>query len=410
MPKFDDGLLPANVGSLGPPASDGEIIVATGAGAFAYEAGATARASLGLAIGTDVQAHDSDLDALAGLTPSADDFIVHSGSAWTTASGATARTSLGLGSTDVVTFRNLNLTHSADPKISLKETGSSGIEMYDATGNFGVIRKLASSGGANLQVSATPQDGTSDSVINLQPGANTSGEVHVRIFNGGTGIQHDIRSNGGNSVLHNLSGNLSVGYTTAREKLDVNGGVAADYAVLDEQSAAPTTAASEGAIWVRNDTPNVPVFTDDAGTDHDVVLAAFHSEVVTATSTASAAKFDVFDQDNYGTLTTTQHASSGVTYTSTDGRFTIARAGTYQISITWVADVSAAADVDFSVEKSASQIYTARVNIPGAPTSHRADVIVTVSANDYINVFVDSTTASTVTVGQGTAIAIHRVG
>ena len=32
-----------------------------------------------------------------------------------------------------------------------------------------------------------------------------------------------------------------------------------------------TPAATFGEIWVRNDAPNVPVFTDDAGTDHDMI-------------------------------------------------------------------------------------------------------------------------------------------
>ncbi|HJN60304.1 MAG TPA: hypothetical protein QF630_04600 [Alphaproteobacteria bacterium] len=40
--------------------ADGDIIVGTGAGTMGLESGATARASLGLAIGSDVQAYDAD--------------------------------------------------------------------------------------------------------------------------------------------------------------------------------------------------------------------------------------------------------------------------------------------------------------------------------------------------------------
>jgi hypothetical protein len=61
----------ASLNTLGQPANDGEIIVATGAGAFAYESGATARASLGLTIGTHVQAFSANLSTYAGIAPSA---------------------------------------------------------------------------------------------------------------------------------------------------------------------------------------------------------------------------------------------------------------------------------------------------------------------------------------------------
>lgn len=51
---------------------DSGVLVGTGAGTFAEETGDTLRTSLGLAIGSDVQAWDADLDTYAGITPSAD--------------------------------------------------------------------------------------------------------------------------------------------------------------------------------------------------------------------------------------------------------------------------------------------------------------------------------------------------
>ena len=55
-----------------------------------------ARTALGVAIGSDVQAYDSDLSAIAGLAKTNGNFIVGNGSAWVAESGDTARVSLGL--------------------------------------------------------------------------------------------------------------------------------------------------------------------------------------------------------------------------------------------------------------------------------------------------------------------------
>ena len=60
------------------------------------ETGATARASMGVTIGTDVQAYDADLTAIAALAKTNSNFIVGNGTTWVAETGATARTSLGL--------------------------------------------------------------------------------------------------------------------------------------------------------------------------------------------------------------------------------------------------------------------------------------------------------------------------
>jgi hypothetical protein len=90
--------------------TDGNIIVGNGTN-FVAESGATARTSLGVSIGTDVQAYDAGLASIAGLTTAADkiiyttasdtyavtDFTSFGRSLVDDADATAARTTLGLG-------------------------------------------------------------------------------------------------------------------------------------------------------------------------------------------------------------------------------------------------------------------------------------------------------------------------
>jgi len=89
-------------GALEAFTADGEVFVATGSKAGAAESGATLRTSLGLAIGTDVQAYDAQLADVAGLTPTDSNFIVGDGSNFVLENAATARASLGLNTRELL--------------------------------------------------------------------------------------------------------------------------------------------------------------------------------------------------------------------------------------------------------------------------------------------------------------------
>ena len=86
--------------TLTTPADNAILVYNDGAGQWEDEDGATARASLGLAIGTDVQAFDQTLTELSALGSVADDqFLVGSGAGtYAFEDPATVRTTLGLDS------------------------------------------------------------------------------------------------------------------------------------------------------------------------------------------------------------------------------------------------------------------------------------------------------------------------
>lgn len=102
---YDAGL--ADIAGLA--VTDGNIIVGNGTN-WVAESGATARASLGLTIGTNVQAWSARLDDVAGLTPTDSNFIVGNGTNWVAETGATVRTSLGLGTIATQDANNVSIT------------------------------------------------------------------------------------------------------------------------------------------------------------------------------------------------------------------------------------------------------------------------------------------------------------
>lgn len=121
-----------DLNTLGVAGAAGQFIVANGAGSFAYQSGATARSSLGLAINTDVQAYDAGLADIAGLAVTDGNIIVGDGTNWVAESGATARSSLGLGTSDSPTFAGLTVNGDLTVTGSLTYINTTNLVIEDA--------------------------------------------------------------------------------------------------------------------------------------------------------------------------------------------------------------------------------------------------------------------------------------
>lgn len=143
---------------------------------------ATARTTLGLVIGTNVQAYDADLAAIAALTPTDNNFIVGNGTAFVTESGSTARTSLGLGTIATqdasnVTISGGSITGITDLAIADGGTGAS-------TANAAINNLLPSQASANGKYLKSDGTNTSWDDLNIST-ADITGTLPIA--NGGTG-------------------------------------------------------------------------------------------------------------------------------------------------------------------------------------------------------------------------------
>jgi hypothetical protein len=146
-----------------------------------------ARTTLGLVIGTDVQAYDPQLADVAGLTPTDGNFIVGDGTNFVTESGSTARTSLGLGTIATQDASNVTITGGSVTGIT---------DLAVADGGTGA------STAANARVNLLPSyTGNGGKVLAVNVGATDTEWITVATGGGGTGDVVGPASSTDNTVV-----------------------------------------------------------------------------------------------------------------------------------------------------------------------------------------------------------------
>lgn len=165
------------------PVTDGGTNASTASGA---------RTNLGVAIGSDVQAYDADLSAIAALAKADGNFIVGNGSTWVAESGSTARISIGLGNVENTTLS----TWPGSEYLTTLGTITTGVWHGTAISDGYISDTITVGASGSVNDGAIPSGVTRDSEWDTYSELNTavadatiyaSGQTDVAVADGGTG-------------------------------------------------------------------------------------------------------------------------------------------------------------------------------------------------------------------------------
>ena len=208
--------------------ADGAFIVGDGSN-FVAESGATARASLGLAIGSDVQAFDAQLTDVAGLTPSNNHVIVGDGSNFTAAQLASTQLS---DSADLARLASPALT--GTPTAPTATSGTNTTQL--ATTAF-VQAAVTSSGSSDTLDTVTGRGATTSNTIQVG-GLNIGGSYALPTSDGSAG--QTLKTDGSGALTFQSLGSIS---TQAANSVNITGGAITgitDLAITDGGTGAST--------------------------------------------------------------------------------------------------------------------------------------------------------------------------
>ncbi len=328
-----------DLNTLGAPASDGQFIVATGAGVFAYESGATARTSLGLG---------------SAATENSSTFLQVSNNLSDLNNDATARTNLGLGTiatqnANLVAITGGSITGITDLAIADGGTGAStaqaAIDALTAVSGAttGHVLTKDGSGNATFQAASGGIAGTiAADQIAVGTGADTIGGSGSLQFSEAAGGITMTTGSTGNDPLINMSSNtksITLKVTT-NGQLTVQGN---NTFIFDASSATGgitwpdgttqitaspfaslTTSGTSGVATLNSGVLNIPNYA----TGDTVTITTSAADILSVSSGAISgvdpgADRIVFWDDSAGKLTYltagTGLSISGTTITSTGG-------------------------------------------------------------------------------------------
>ena len=278
------GVVLDDLNTVGTVGADSEFLVGTGVGAFAWESGATVRASLGLTIGTHVQAWNAALDSVVALGAIADDeFIVGTGAGtYAHESGATVRASLGLTVANLteITSNVLTITGGTGCVIGTGTTIVVGLATPTSsdTSHLSTASQIWNWAASAFSLIAHLHD--TDTLecdaISSDAGAFSFTTAGVVTFSGGIAVPagKTIALSGhmvlpiDNSIIGCSDGTPQITFDDTDNQIEVAGNIVGSNSLyLTEKDNADTDVGTLGQVWVKTGAPNTLWFTNEDGTD-----------------------------------------------------------------------------------------------------------------------------------------------
>lgn len=186
--------------------ADGNIIVGNGT-AWVVESGSTARSSLGLAIGTNVQAYDAGLQSIAGLTTAANKMI------YTTGSDAYAVA-------DLTSFAR-SILDDADAEAVRTTIGAQVAGSYQTySANLDAIAGLATTDG-NIIVGSGLGGWVAESGATARASLGLTIGTHIQAYDADLSAIAALAKTDGNFIVGNGTTWVAESGATARDSLDV---------------------------------------------------------------------------------------------------------------------------------------------------------------------------------------------
>ena len=199
--NFSAGTITAALTGTASIASSLNFTVTVGGGGTGATTAAAARTNLGLVIGTDVQAYDADLAAIAGLTTAADRVPYFTGASTAALATFTAAGRTIVGSTDIPTARsNLGLTIGTN------------VQAYDA--NLAAIAGIATAGGIYTKTAAgtaVVRSLVGSTGITISNADGVLGNPTISV----TSYVSSVQGNTGAVIVTNIAGNAATASAVA---------------------------------------------------------------------------------------------------------------------------------------------------------------------------------------------------